>query len=226
MNYERIYNQLTEKRKVHKLTGYTETHHIQPKSLGGSNSKDNLVELTAKEHFIAHLLLAKFKPCHQTMNAIMIMRCKSDGQYRNDIQNSRMYEWARKEFSKYMKVAQKGTGNSQYGTMWINKIGTFQNKKILKDGIIPDGWVKGRKFDSKENNLIIQRAETNQKKRDNKKRWEQIYNDYIESDYRSLTQYSKSIGISDQLLSYHFRKNIDDYTKNSKQGYMIKNLTS
>ena len=144
MNYERIYNQLTEKRKVHKLTGYTETHHIQPKSLGGSNSKDNLVELTAKEHFIAHLLLAKFKPCHQMMNAIMIMRCRSDGQYRNDIQNSRMYEWARKEFSKYMKVRTKGVGNSQYGTMWICNIELEENKKISKNDIIPEGWIKGR----------------------------------------------------------------------------------
>lgn len=144
MNYERIYNQLIEKRKVHKLTGYTETHHIQPKSLGGSDSKDNLVELTAKEHFIAHLLLAKFKPCHQTMNAIMIMRCKNYGQHRNDIQNSRMYEWARKEFSKYMKMKSKGVSNSQYGTMWICNIELKENKKISKDIDIPEGWVRGR----------------------------------------------------------------------------------
>lgn len=40
-------------------TGYTEKHHIIPKSCGGSNSKENLVRLTAKEHFICHLLLTK-----------------------------------------------------------------------------------------------------------------------------------------------------------------------
>lgn len=38
---------------------YTERHHIIPKSLGGSNLKDNLVKLTAREHFICHLLLTK-----------------------------------------------------------------------------------------------------------------------------------------------------------------------
>lgn len=38
---------------------YTERHHIIPKSLGGSNSKDNLVSLTAREHFICHRLLPK-----------------------------------------------------------------------------------------------------------------------------------------------------------------------
>jgi hypothetical protein len=38
---------------------YTERHHIIPKSLGGSNKKDNLVKLTAREHFICHLLLPR-----------------------------------------------------------------------------------------------------------------------------------------------------------------------
>jgi hypothetical protein len=38
---------------------YTEKHHITPKSLSGSNSKENLVRLTVKEHIIAHLLLIK-----------------------------------------------------------------------------------------------------------------------------------------------------------------------
>lgn len=38
---------------------YTEVHHIIPKSLGGSNEITNLVRLTAKEHYICHLLLTK-----------------------------------------------------------------------------------------------------------------------------------------------------------------------
>jgi 5-methylcytosine-specific restriction endonuclease McrA len=38
---------------------YTETHHIIPKSLGGDNSKENLVKLTAREHFLCHYLLTK-----------------------------------------------------------------------------------------------------------------------------------------------------------------------
>lgn len=39
---------------------YTEKHHIIPKSCGGDNSKINLVLLTAREHFICHMLLPKF----------------------------------------------------------------------------------------------------------------------------------------------------------------------
>ena len=40
-------------------TTYTESHHIIPKSLGGSNNPDNLINLTAKEHYICHRLLPR-----------------------------------------------------------------------------------------------------------------------------------------------------------------------
>jgi hypothetical protein len=63
MNYLNHYNQLINTRKVldrQKGTGtYFEKHHIVPRWLGGSDKKDNLILLTAKEHFIAHLLLWK-----------------------------------------------------------------------------------------------------------------------------------------------------------------------
>ena len=42
------------------LDSYTEAHHIIPKSLGGSDEKTNIVELTAREHFLCHWLLTKF----------------------------------------------------------------------------------------------------------------------------------------------------------------------
>ena len=41
---------------------YHERHHIVPKCLGGSNDKENLIDLYAREHFIAHQLLAKENP--------------------------------------------------------------------------------------------------------------------------------------------------------------------
>jgi len=39
--------------------GYVEKHHIIPKSMNGSNLPDNIVKLTAREHFICHHLLTK-----------------------------------------------------------------------------------------------------------------------------------------------------------------------
>lgn len=68
MNYEKLYYRLILKRRFLPLKKvrqydssytYTEEHHIIPKSIGGSDEKMNLVLLTAKEHFIAHLLLVK-----------------------------------------------------------------------------------------------------------------------------------------------------------------------
>lgn len=38
---------------------YSEKHHIIPRSLGGSDDESNLVALTAREHYIVHVLLFK-----------------------------------------------------------------------------------------------------------------------------------------------------------------------
>jgi len=59
MNYQRIHDQIIERAKTRQLDGYKERHHIIPKCMGGIDDKSNLVELTAREHFIIHLLLAE-----------------------------------------------------------------------------------------------------------------------------------------------------------------------
>ena len=53
------YNSIVTKAQNRASEGYTEKHHIIPRSLGGNNSKDNLVRLTGREHFICHWLLIK-----------------------------------------------------------------------------------------------------------------------------------------------------------------------
>lgn len=59
--YTQIYNTLIERAKSRTLFKdlYTEKHHIIPRSLGGDNSPDNIAILTAKEHYICHLLLIR-----------------------------------------------------------------------------------------------------------------------------------------------------------------------
>ena len=34
-------------------------HHIKPRSLDGTDDKENIVKLTAREHFVCHWLLVK-----------------------------------------------------------------------------------------------------------------------------------------------------------------------
>ena len=46
--------------KGHDSSGYVEEHHIFPKSLGGSKEKENLIQVSARKHFLLHWLLTKF----------------------------------------------------------------------------------------------------------------------------------------------------------------------
>jgi hypothetical protein len=59
--YYHTYIKVIEKAKASKRNKDIcyESHHIIPKSCGGSNAKDNLVFLTLKEHFVCHWLLTK-----------------------------------------------------------------------------------------------------------------------------------------------------------------------
>lgn len=61
MDYQRIYSAFIASRKriEDDLQGYTERHHILPRSLGGTDDPENLIRLTPEDHFFAHLLLAK-----------------------------------------------------------------------------------------------------------------------------------------------------------------------
>ena len=53
------YFNMIESRKNRKIDGYAEKHHIIPRSLGGANTKENIILLYPREHFIAHALLTK-----------------------------------------------------------------------------------------------------------------------------------------------------------------------
>jgi len=52
--YNTWYYNIINKSKNRLLTGYKEKHHILPRCLGGKDNKDNLVELTAREHFSSY----------------------------------------------------------------------------------------------------------------------------------------------------------------------------
>lgn len=61
MNYEKMYNMFIQNRMLRSdRDGYVEEHHIVPRSMGGTDDPDNLIWLTARDHYFAHRLLAKF----------------------------------------------------------------------------------------------------------------------------------------------------------------------
>jgi len=60
MNYNKIYFDLILDARLYPAeASYKENHHIHPKAMGGSNNKENMVKLSAKQHYIAHFLLYK-----------------------------------------------------------------------------------------------------------------------------------------------------------------------
>ena len=87
MDYKKIYDKLMYTRYTLKpdriierknKTKYFEAHHIVPKFMKGDDTDSNLVLLTFREHFIAHLLLYKHclaqkKYVHGAYNSLQIM---------------------------------------------------------------------------------------------------------------------------------------------------------
>lgn len=91
----RAKSRATTKKEAKKICGYVEKHHIIPKVLGGLNSDDNIVFLTAREHFICHLLLTKMvegKSKYQMDKAVNIMTVSTSKHQRQFKLSSRIFE--------------------------------------------------------------------------------------------------------------------------------------
>jgi hypothetical protein len=117
--YNQWYSNITERAKNRNLGGYTESHHIHPRSLGGSDEPTNLVELTAREHFICHWLLVKMttgQDHHKMLNALRMMRAEKQGQQRYNTKiTARVYESIKQEYAELQSKTFKGKGNGFYG---------------------------------------------------------------------------------------------------------------
>jgi hypothetical protein len=119
--YAKWYEKLVEFAKNRKLPKdiYTEGHHIIPKSLGGSDKKENIVRFLAREHYVAHALLwkmrfvgeANMKMVH-AFNQMSIMRpTKNHPGYKV---NSRLFEIVKLERIAYLKTI-RGENHPSYG---------------------------------------------------------------------------------------------------------------
>ena len=148
MNYEKIYNQLIQKRQQNQLDSsiYKEHHHIIPRSLQGKDDAANIVCLTAKEHYLAHLLLVKitekkygymsiqhqkmilaityFKTCFT--NPRQIERSK---ELKNKF-TGRIYKYIRELNSKNQSIKMKGKLIGQKNGMYGRKH-TLQSKQKI-----------------------------------------------------------------------------------------------
>jgi hypothetical protein len=105
MDYQRIYNQIIERAKSRQLSEYIEKHHIIPKCMGGSNKKENIVELTAREHFIVHWLLSRIYPDHILINrAFWLMANGTSPSKKRYKPSSRTYQEAREKTQMWLQT--------------------------------------------------------------------------------------------------------------------------
>lgn len=96
--YTRIYESIIARARSRANNNYVERHHIILKSLGGNNSKENLVELTAREHFICHKLLVKMtEGKNKTKMRYAVYRFIQNNPYQQRKLTSRDYEYLRKQ---------------------------------------------------------------------------------------------------------------------------------
>lgn len=114
MNYEKIYNQIVERAKNRVLDCYTESHHIIPRCMGGGDEKENLVNLTAREHFICHRLLVQIHPSNNKLKfalwAMCNMKNKRQSRY---TPSSRIYESIKIEVIQLISDKKRGVKLSE-----------------------------------------------------------------------------------------------------------------
>ena len=148
MNYQKVYNQIIERARGRELEGYRERHHILPRSMGGDDSPENLVDLTAREHFVCHWLLTKIHPQgrmhHKAIHAFAMMAWCSNSNQERLKANSRLYERLRIEFRRVMSRSQRGEKNSQHGTKWAHNLAQKVSQRFPRDAELPPGWCWGR----------------------------------------------------------------------------------
>lgn len=118
--YTKWYYQIIDNRKEnpHPNEMYTERHHIIPKSFGGSDRNENLVRLSAREHFLVHWLLVKM--CSNKDHAIKmnhaLLRLMSASTALEKYQWSKwQYEIAKINKSKALRESSKAGNHPRKG---------------------------------------------------------------------------------------------------------------
>jgi hypothetical protein len=208
-------------------------HHIIPRYMGGSNSKDNLVEVTVTQHAMFHFCnyqlwgneedrlawigLSGIVPKEELVHELMKL-----GQ-RKAIELAKTPENIEKKKKKFKEIGhQQGEKNSQHGTVWIYNKELRECTRIPKGDPIPEGWHKGRimdfgeyerKFKEEEirkEEMRIRKKEREIKKQEKIKLYEMYYNLYLNYGFKYIKEnfnYDKT----QESLIMSFKRYVKDY---------------
>lgn len=159
MDYKKIYDSIITRAKERQLEGYGENHHIVPKCLGGNNRKENIAKLTAKEHWISHLLLIEIYPNHPKLKlAVRMMMVKGSNQERKAITSGRQFERLRIQAAKahsslmlgvlrtpFTQEHRDNISKAKLGKPGTNKGKTFTKEHRANIGLASKGRISGDK---------------------------------------------------------------------------------
>lgn len=172
--YKKWYDAIIKNAQNRTLDSYSELHHIIPRSLGGSDDPKNLVSLTAREHFVCHILLTKFtegQDRNKMLHAAILM--KSTNRYQDRYFNSRLYETVRRDYAIVASERQLGELNHFYGKKHSDETRakmSASKKKLYGNGKHPHIGMK-RSEEVKRNISLARKGQPSPKKGLPGKKW-------------------------------------------------------
>lgn len=141
VHYFKLISKAKNQNRIKSKKIYFEDHHIIPKSLNGTDDKSNLVLLTAREHYIAHLLLTKAVNKKYKLKMIIAFDYMNT-QIKNDNRrySSRIYNIHRKNFHKF--YSEKAKNSTWLYNPTTNKESFIHSSKVEK--FLTKGYQIGR----------------------------------------------------------------------------------
>jgi hypothetical protein len=137
--YNKWYNQIIDRAKNRVLKPPFERHHIRPRSLGGTDDRENIAFITPREHFICHWLLIKMttgEEHYKMLNALRMMRAENLGQKRYQTKiTSRVYENIKLEYARLQSEKVRGENNPMYGDKFYR---SEEGKQRQREAILGD----------------------------------------------------------------------------------------
>ena len=212
---------------------YHERHHIIPKCLGGTNDKENLIDLFAREHFIAHKLLAKENPDNNSLT--YAWSCMAFVK-RDDIDRYELTPEEYEEAKIAMSNACKGENNHFYGKrhseetrMKMRKSHVSENAplaKLTEEDVINILKMMCSYASNSDIKNIYNVSDVTLRNIKNKTRWGYLYEQYPELyNFPELPQrHSKSIRNKSGVVGVSWNKKRNNWKAslifNGKENYL------
>jgi hypothetical protein len=230
MDYKKIYdnfmldrlNKKPERLILKKKGEYFEGHHIIPKSKGGTGNScrpknnQNIVLLTAREHFLAHWILWRIYRDRST--ALAFHKMISINKKQNRVISSKGYEEAREAF----RVTNLGNQHGKGKTRVVSEEQKKKQSQIMKGKYLGDKNPFYNKLHTEESKEKIRKSREGLNK---EKIWNYggkkiiIKNDVVIAEFDNSDDVAKFIGCSHSNVRHVLSGN-----QKTAKGYQIKHF--